>query len=162
MLLRMIWADGIFLLPYHMIFNQVKEFIFHSANSGAVHLNPLYIHRTPNSCGNSHVISISNLLQWFSLSCLGGVLAINIVPDSFNLGCWCHLVKWFDWSMVEPNLVQRWDKPSSRWKGSAFWDLKRDKVKQEDRKRLLFCVLICLSAVSWFYLVNKWKSLTNV
>jgi hypothetical protein len=48
--------------------------------------------------------------------------------------------------MVEPNLVQRWDKPSSRWKGSAFWDLKRDKVKREDRKRLLilrFNLFVC-------------------
>ena len=29
--------------------------------------------------------------------------------QSTRMGCWCHLVKWFDWSMVEPNLVQRCD-----------------------------------------------------
>ena len=66
--------------------------------------------------------------------------------QSTRMGCWCHLVKWFDWSMVESNLVQQWDKPSSRWKGSAFWDQKRDKVKREDRMRLLvlrFILFVC-------------------
>ena len=60
--------------------------------------------------------------------------------QSTLMGCWCHLVKWFDWSMVESNLVWQWDKPSSRWKESAFWDRKWDRVERELWKRLLFCI----------------------
>ena len=60
--------------------------------------------------------------------------------QSTLMGCWCHLVKWFDWSMVESNLVWQWDKPSSRWKESAFWDRKWDRVERKLWKRLLFCI----------------------
>ena len=102
-------------------------------------------------------------LHCFALQCVVTFMSLSAFPPNLRqctivhhwchptrMGCWCHLVKWFDWSMVESNLVQQWDKPSSRWKGSAFWDQKRDKVKREDRKRWLFlrfvlfvCGLVC-------------------
>ena len=70
----MIWADGIFLLPSHMIFKPVKGFIFHSINCVVVHLNLLCILLILNSSGNSHISLRCNLLEWFSLliwACLG-------------------------------------------------------------------------------------------
>ena len=52
-------------------FNQVKECTFHLANFGIVHHVPHYIHPIPNSFGNFLAISLSNLLEWFSLFGLG-------------------------------------------------------------------------------------------
>ena len=66
------------------------------------------------------------------------------------------------WS--NPNLIQRWDKPSSRWKGSAFeigsetWSSGRIEVS------VVFCVFSLFAFRLRFLdlISNKWKSLKNV
>ena len=96
----------------------------------------------------------------FRRTCDNAQWCIKYIQSS-RIGCWCHLVKWFDWSMVESNLVSQWDKRSSRWKGRAFWDLKRDRVKREDRMRLLFLAcLIYLRDLGFISLTNEspWRT----
>ena len=66
------------------------------------------------------------------------------------------------WS--NPNLIQQWDKPSSRWKGSAFeigsetWSSGRIEVS------VVFCVFSLFAFRLRFLdlISNKWKSLKNV
>ena len=100
------------------------------------------------------------LIVAFRRTCDNAQWCIKYI-QSTRMGCWCHLVKWFDWSMVESNLVSQWDKRSSRWKGRAFWDLKRDRVKREDRMRLLFLAcLIYLRDLGFIWLTNEssWRT----
>ena len=67
------------------------------ASTTGIELCESYSRSRQYYCGWSEPMGfLTPIPHGFLTFLFGGVWAITIIPDSFNLGCWCHLVKWFD------------------------------------------------------------------